>query len=496
MAAEVLVVNGTDGDATSFKGSPDWIIPLYLGGEQVKTEASFDIISPGTDKILYKSSAASVDDVTAAIAAAERALPAWSQTKPGFRRDLFIRAAEEFVRRKDDLWHFCSTETGSTEPYFDFDFNDALESLKSCAGLIASASAQGQVPSILAEDRSAMVIREPYGVVVAIAPWNAPCILGLRSFLGPLAMGNTVVLKGPEKSPGVYWTLVDIFHKAGLPAGCLNTIIHKPEDGPKITETLISSPIVRKINFTGSTAVGSIVAGLAGKHLKPVLMELGGKAPAIVCEDADLENAALQCTLGAFLYSGQICMATERILVNAKVADKFRQILAGTIDAVFPDKNGLVLIDKAPVAKNAKLLKDAVDKGAKAIYGDISDKRDLATAMRPVILEGVKDGMDLYYTESFGPTVSLFIVEDDEQAIKIANDTDYGLASAVFTENLQRGFRIARRIETGAVHINSMSVHDETNLPHGGAKKSGFGRFNGEEGLREWTRTKAITWKN
>lgn len=341
-----------------------------------------------------------------------------------------------------------------------------------------------------------MVIREPYGVVVAIAPWNAPCILGLRSFLGPLAMGNTVVLKCPEKAPGVYWTLADIFHKAGLPAGCLNTIIHKPEDGPEITETLVSSPTVRKINFTGSTAVGSIIASLAGKHLKPVLMELGGKAPAIVCEDADFENAALQCTLGAFLYSGQICMATERILVNAKATDKFRQILAGTIDAVFPDKNGLVLIDQAPVARNAKLLKDAVDKGAKAIYGDISDKRDLATAMRPVILEGVKDSMDLYHAESFGPTVSLFIVEDDEQAIKIANDTDYGLASAVFTENLQRGLRIARRIETGAVHINSMCVHDETNLPHGGAKESGFGRFNGEEGLREWTRTKAIAWKN
>jgi acyl-CoA reductase-like NAD-dependent aldehyde dehydrogenase len=193
---------------------------------------------------------------------------------------------------------------------------------------------------------------------------------------------------------------------------------------------------------------------------------------------------------------GQICMSTERILVNAKVADQFRQVLAGTIDAVFPDKNGLVMIDKAPVTKNASLLQDALGKGAKAIYGDPSDKRELATAMRPVVLEGVKDGMDLYYQESFGPTVSLFIVESDEEAIKIANDTDYGLASSVFTENLQRGLKIAREIETGAVHINSMSVHDEASLPHGGAKKSGFGRFNGEEGLKEWVRLKTITWKN
>ena len=309
-------------------------------------------------------------------------------------------------------------------------------------------------------------------------------------------MGNTVVLKGPERAPGCYWTLADIFHKVGLPPGCLNTIIHHPQDAAEITQTLIAAVAVRKINFTGSTNTGSIIAGLAGKHLKPVLMELGGKAPAIVCEDADLQLAALQCALGSFLYSGQICMATERILVNAKVADKFREVLAGTIDNVFPDKNGLVLIDKTPVAKNAKLLQDAVGKGAKALYGDISDKRELATAMRPVILEGVKEGMELYYTESFGPTVSLFLVESDEEAIKIANDTEYGLASAVFTENLQRGFRIAKQIETGAVHINSMSVHDEANLPHGGAKKSGFGRFNGVEGLKEWVRLKTITWKN
>lgn len=189
------------------------------------------------------------------------------------------------------------------------------------------------------------------------------------------------------------------------------------------------------------------------------------------------------------------------------------------------------MVDKAPVGRNASLLSDAVSKGAKAIYGDVNDKRELATAMRPVILEDVKKDADLYYQESFGPTVSLFVVENDEEAIQIANDTEYGelrrtslslpppssshtplffllpnltspplsnpgLASAVFTENLQRGLRIARQIETGAVHINSMSVHDEPSLPHGGAKKSGFGRFNGEEGLREWYRMKTITWAN
>ena len=172
-------------NGTSFKGSPDWTIPLWRNGEQIPTTKTFDVVSPLSDKLLYKSSAASADDALAAVAAAEKAFMTWGKTKPGYRRDLFLRAAEELARRKDDFWHFCSTETGLTEPYFEFDFNDALESLKSCAGLIPSV--QGSVPAILDEERSAMVVKEPYGVVVSIAPWNAPCILGLRSFLGPLA---------------------------------------------------------------------------------------------------------------------------------------------------------------------------------------------------------------------------------------------------------------------------------------------------------------------
>lgn len=179
--------NGTSG----FKGGSDWTVPLWRNGEQVTTTKTQDIVSPMTDKLLYKSSAASADDALAAVAAAEAAFPAWSRTKPGFRRDLFLRAAEELVRRKDDLFHFCSTETGSTEPYFEFDFNDALESLKSCAGLIVGASS-GSVPPMLDETRSAMLVKEPYGVVVSIAPWNAPCILGLRSFLGPLASASSI----------------------------------------------------------------------------------------------------------------------------------------------------------------------------------------------------------------------------------------------------------------------------------------------------------------
>jgi len=289
-----------------------------------------------------------------------------------------------------------------------------------------------------------------------------------------------------------------ILHAAGLPAGCLNTIYHRPADAAKVTNTLISHPAIKKINFTGSTAVGSIIASLAGKYLKPTVMELGGKAPSIVCEDANIQTAALQCTLGAFLHAGQICMATERILVNAKIADEFRTALKATMDQVFSDEGMGVpqLVTAAPVEKNKKLLADALSKGAKAVYGDAQHNESSKTKMRPVIIENIKPDMDIYHTESFGPTVALYVVNSDDEAIAIANDTDYGLASAVFTEDLRRGLRIAKEIETGAVHINSMTVHDEAALPHGGAKKSGFGRFNGLQGLDEWVRTKVVTWKD
>ena len=266
-----------------------------------------------------------------------------------------------------------------------------------------------------------------------------------------------MVLKGPEAAPGTYWALASILHDAGLPAGCLNTIYHRPSDASKITTALVSSPTIKKVNFTGSTNVGSIIASMAGKHLKPVVMELGGKAPSIVCEDADIQTAALQCTLGAFLHAGQICMATERILVNEKIIDKFRPALKATMDQVFSDKGMGVpqLVTAAPVEKNKKLLSDAISKGAKALYGDPEANEDSKTKMRPVVLENVKEGMDIYHTESFGPTVSLYTVKSDEEALQIANDTDYGLAAAVFTEDLRRGIRLAKAIETGAVHINS-----------------------------------------
>ncbi len=324
---------------------------------------------------------------------------------------------------------------------------------------------------------------------------NAPYILGARAIAFPLAAGNTVVLKGSELSPRVMWALCSVFKEAGVPKGALNFIVADPGNAAATTSALITHPDVKKINFTGSTAVGRIIAKLAGENLKPVLLELGGKAPAIVWEDADLDLAADQCALGAFLNAGQVCMSTERIVVHKKVRAVFEEKLQASTEKFFSSqRDAPILIQERGVDKAKTLVRDAEAKGARLAGADVDAEETTKTRMRPTIVSGVTEAMDIYRTESFGPTVSIFEVETEEEALRLANDTEYGLSSAVFTEDLRRGLRLAAGIETGAVHINSMTIHDETALPHGGVKASGFGRFNAKN-LEEWVRTKTVTYR-
>lgn len=328
---------------------------------------------------------------------------------------------------------------------------------------------------------------------------NAPFILGLRSVLYAIAAGNTCVLKGSELSPRCFYLIGSVFRDAGLPDGVLNVIYHRTQDAAIITTLLIEQPAVKKINFTGSTVVGSIIAQTAGKNLKPVLMELGGKNSAVVCDDADLTKAATQCALGSFFHAGQICMSTERILVHESIADPFIEQLKVTINNLFGGPEVQALALPIGVKKIGGLVDDALGKGAVLLHGDAkSEGGEDALArnrIRPFVLGDITKDMAVYDTESFGPHVSVIRVRSDDEAITIANSSDYGLSGAVFTEDLERGLSVAGRLETGAVHINSMSVHDEASLPHGGVKSSGWGRFNADAGLNEFLRTKTITFQ-
>ncbi|KAH7196701.1 aldehyde dehydrogenase domain-containing protein [Fusarium flagelliforme] len=470
-------------------------VPFLIGGSDQVSERAIDVVSPRSGEVVHRYSSADVKDANAAVDAAAEAFKSWRKTRPAERRDLLLKAAEIMERRQDELREYAMSECGSDAAWANFDISTGISHIKEVAGRVGTL--EGAIPTVSDPNTTALVLREPYGVVVAIAPWNAPYILGTRSVLFPIAAGNTVVFKASEVSPRTLWAIADVFREAGFPDGVLNVIFHERATAAAVTTALIEHPQVKKINFTGSTPVGRIIGKLAGENLKPVILELGGKAPAIVWEDADLDLAALQCTLGSFMNSGQVCMATERILVHKNVKAEFEKKLSATIEQIFSSgADAPILIASAPVEKNKALIKDAISKGASLVHGNVDAEETSKTRMRPIVIKDVTTEMDIYQTESFGPTVSLISIETEEEAIKIANDTEYGLSSAVFTSDLQRGLRIAREIESGAVHINNMSIHDESGLPHGGAKSSGYGRFGASAGLEEWTRTKNITFKN
>ncbi|KAF8217926.1 salicylaldehyde dehydrogenase [Mycena galopus ATCC 62051] len=478
-----------------------YTIPLLINGQEKTSSTTFPVESPLTQTTIWSCSSASSDDADAAVAAASAAFPAWSKTKPVERRKILLKAADLLEQQAEEYKLHMQQETGSHEGFGDFNIMTAAEHIRDTAGLISSIA--GSIPVCKDEGTSALVLKEPYGVVLAIAPWNAPYILGIRAVLFPLATGNTCVLKGSELSPRCFYNIGRIFTEAGLPPGALNIVYSTRADSPAITTQLINAPAIKKINFTGSSAIGALIAAAAGRALKPCLMELGGKAAAIVLDDADLEHAAMQCTIGAFVHAGQVCMSTERILVHAAVIDQFRPALQRAV-AGFAPANGPapVLVQGAAVARNRALVEDALGKGATLLHGDhTADEAHpetgapSATRLRPIVVEGVTREMAIYRDESFGPSVSLIAVKDEDEAIAISNESDYGLNSAIFTRDLARGLRVAKRLECGNIHINAMSVHDEASLPHGGVKSSGWGRFNGAWGLEEFVRIKTVTYK-
>ncbi|KAJ0122746.1 ldehyde dehydrogenase [Diaporthe amygdali] len=468
-------------------------VPFHINGQDVVASKTFDVVNPATGKAVHKCSSATEADAKAAVDAAAKALPAWKAMVPTKRREVFLKAAEVLEKRRDELATTMVEEVGVPRAWADFNLGVAKDLILDVAGRLVTI--EGTIPTPQDPNTGALVLKEPYGVVMAIAPWNAPYILGSRSVIFPIAAGNTAVFKASELSPKTHWGICSVFAEAGLPAGVLNMIVHEPANAAAITSSLIANEHIKKINFTGSTMVGRIIGKLAGEQLKPVLLELGGKAPAIVWDDANLDLAADQCALGAFLNSGQVCMSTERVIVHKAVKDEFEKKFLASIDKFFPSAGDApVLIHQPAVEKTKKLLKDAKDKGATLLNGDFEAQESTPTRLRPIVVKGIKEDMDLYKTESFGPTVALFEVDSEEEALRLANDTEYGLTSAVFTEDLRRGLRFAKGIETGACHINSMSIHDESALPHGGAKSSGYGRFN-SIGLDEWVRTKTVTYR-
>jgi acyl-CoA reductase-like NAD-dependent aldehyde dehydrogenase len=453
---------------------------------------TYDRIDPFTEKLASRAPAAGLEDVAAAVEAASAAFAAWSKTGPTQRRSILMKAADIMDSKVSEFTKLMIEETGATAPWAGFNVTLAANILRE-AGAMTTQIAGEIIPS----DKPgtlAMAVRQAAGVCLAIAPWNAPVILATRAIAMPIACGNAVVLKASEQCPGTHRLIATALTEAGLPAGVINVVTNAPEDAAEIVAALVAHPAVKRVNFTGSTKVGKIIARLAAEHLKPALLELGGKAPLVVLDDADIDGAVNAAIFGAFMHQGQICMSTERIIVHQAIADEFvAKLSARASQLPAGDPRGHVvlgsLISLDAAKKMEALIADAQAKGAKLVAGG----KRTGSVVEATLLDHVTPEMRVYAEESFGPVKPIIRVADEEEAIRVANDTEYGLSSAVFSRNVQRAMMVAARIESGICHINGPTLHDEAQMPFGGVKGSGYGRFGGKAAIAEFTDLRWIT---
>ena len=469
-------------------------INLLIDGDQAAASdgATFERVNPMTGAAATRAAAATVADALRAADSAAAAFPAWAALGPGARRTVLLKAADIMQSKAAAFTELMIEEVGATAPWAGFNVYLASNMLREAAAL--TTQLDGQVIPSDKPGTLSLAIRQPAGVVLGIAPWNAPVILATRAIAVPLACGNTVVLKASEACPGTHQLIGQVLVEAGLPKGALNVITHAAADAPKLVEALIGHPAVKRINFTGSTRVGRIIAEQAARHLKPVLLELGGKAPLLVLDDADIDAAVNAAAFGAYMNQGQICMSTERIVVDEAVADEFVAKLsakAKTLKAGDPRDHVVLgpLFDLRAAERMDALIIDATAKGAILACGG---KRKGAV-VEATLLDRVTSAMRIYTEESFGPVKSVIRVKGVDEAVRVANDTEYGLSAAVFGRDIMRAMAVAKRIESGICHINGPTVSDEAQIPFGGVKASGYGRFGGRWGLDAFTETRWIT---
>ncbi|MBQ0132705.1 MAG: aldehyde dehydrogenase family protein [Comamonas sp.] len=468
---------------------------LFINGQWVtgQSASSNTDVDPFNGQTLATIAHATLEQLNAAYEAAAQAQTAWAQSLPQERAGLLSRVAQVLDTRSEEIIDWIIRESGSTRL-------KATIELMSAKGIVLEAASfpsrmQGEILPSIFPGQSSRVYREPLGVIAIISPWNFPFHLSMRSIAPALATGNTVVLKPASDTPVTGGTLLAaIFEAAGAPAGAINVVVGA---GSEIGDALVEHPVPQMISFTGSTPVGQGIGKLAtgGKHIKRVALELGGNAPIVVLDDADIEDAAAGAVAGRFLHQGQICMSTNRAIVDAKVYDAFVAAVAQRVKQLKygdPSKMdnviGPIINAKQRAAVEAKIAQ-AIQDGARVVVGGAAQ----GNVLPPHVLADVDPSWAISREETFGPVLPIIKARHEAHALELANATEFGLSSSVYTRNLERGVRFARGIHAGMTHVNNMSVGDQPNAPFGGERNSGLGRFNGRWILEEFTRTHWVT---
>ncbi len=468
---------------------------VFVAGSwrEVSSGLSFDVFNPATGEVCTQVADASLEDVKSAISAASSAKESWAALSHTRRGAYLLKAADIMEQRQQDFVDVLVEEGGSWIGKAMFETAYSVGAIRAAAAMVYHMNGE-VLPSEYG--KVSMAIRQPLGVVSVISPWNFPLLLSVRGFAVAMAIGNTIVLKPSEETPLAGGLLLaEVFEAAELPEGVFNVVTCSRTAIEGFGDELITNPAVRGISFTGSTAVGRHISTLAGSLLKKACIELGGKDALIVLDDADMERAVNAATFGSFMHQGQICMSVERIIVHEAVADEFISRLVSNVKTLGmgdPASMGDVigpLINQKQLQNVHDQVVDAVEKGAKLLCGG----RFQGLFYEPTVLVGVSKDMKIFREETFGPVAAIITVADVEEAIVVANDSEYGLSAGIITRDEEKGMEVARRLQTGMAHINDSSVNDEAHVPFGGVKNSGMGRQNGKSSVEAFSELRWIT---
>ncbi|MFJ9869469.1 aldehyde dehydrogenase family protein [Streptomyces sp. NPDC101165] len=465
----------------------------YIDGEWRPGTGSWDVIdfNPYDDEKLASITVATVDEVDQAYRAAARAQKQWAATNPYTRRAVFERALRLIEDREQEIADLIIAELGGTRVKAGFELHLAKEFLRESVHL--ALRPEGKILPSPADGKENRVYRVPVGVVGVISPFNFPFLLSIKSVAPALALGNGVVLKPHQNTPIAGGTLVaKIFEEAGLPGGLLNVVV---TDIAEIGDAFIEHPVPKVISFTGSDKVGRHVATVCASHFKRSVLELGGNSALVVLDDADIDYAVDAAVFSRYVHQGQVCMAANRVLVDRSIADEFTEKFVAKVrtlkvgDPRDPQTVIGPVINSAQANAVSGTVEQALAEGATALVHGTTT----GNLVEPSVLTDVPADSALLQQEVFGPVVFLVPFDGEEEAVRIVNDTPYGLSGAVHTGDIERGVAFAKQIDTGMFHVNDGTVHDEPLVPFGGEKHSGLGRLNGETTLEAFTTIKWIS---